>query len=265
MAFFQCDFSSRVLKRSCSMNVILPQAKGEDYHARSASVQKKKHPVLWLLHGLERDHTCWMRYSGIERYAVVHRLAVVMPNVERSFYKNIPKGPQYETFIREELPWVARSFFPLSTKREENFLAGVSMGGYGAFLLALTEPERYAAAVSISGPLDLPACFEYLTDETPLTKEEGLHLFSDVKKVKGSPYDLITLGRKAIKAHKKIPRLYCCCGTEDYLYENNKSFLKQAGRIGLKTTYQEGSGDHTWDFFDQYLGKGMQWIVDKKK
>lgn len=264
MAFFQCNFSSRVLKRSCTMNVILPQAKEKAYLARDASIQKKKHPVLWLLHGLGRDHTCWMRYSGVERYAVKHELAVVMPNVERSFYKDIPNGPAFGVFIREELPWIAQSFFPLSSNPQDNFLAGVSMGGYGAFLSALSQPEEYAAAVSISGPLDLSACLEFLTDETPLTKKEAKHLFSDTKKIKGSRYDLIALGKKAVQSGQKLPKLYCCCGTEDYLYKNNQSFIKQTSEFGLDTTYEEGPGEHTWDFFDQYLGNGIEWLANQK-
>src|SRR5690606_35149889 len=116
---------------------------------------KKKHPVLYLLHGLSDDDTIWLRRTSIERYVAGLGLAVVMPNVHRSFYADMAYGGQYWTFLTEELPRVAGDFFPLSDAREDNYVAGLSMGGYGAFKWALSYPERFAAAGSLSGVLDL--------------------------------------------------------------------------------------------------------------
>ncbi len=64
-------------------------------------------------------------------------------------------GQRHWTYISEEVPAIARHFFPLSGDRNKNYVAGLSMGGYGAFKLALTYPERYAAAASLSGALDV--------------------------------------------------------------------------------------------------------------
>ena len=154
MALITCDFYSESLGLCCAMNVILPQATSSQI-GMQGSVRAKKHPVLWLLHGLSDDHTIWARRTSIERYVAERGIAVVMPNAGKSFYKNMASGPAYGTFLKEELPEIAQSFFPLSTDRRDNFVAGNSMGGYGAFLLALSQPERFAAAASLSGALDI--------------------------------------------------------------------------------------------------------------
>ena len=125
MALIQCDFFSESLGFSTSMNVILPQPARERYR------------VLYLLHGMSDDHTIWCRRTSIERYVDPLGLAVVMPAVHRGYYTDMAAGYRYWTFISEELPALARSFFPLSHKREDTFVAGLSMGGYGAFKLAL--------------------------------------------------------------------------------------------------------------------------------
>jgi S-formylglutathione hydrolase FrmB len=111
--------------------------------------------VLYLLHGLSDDHTAWSRYTSIGRYAEAAGLAVVMPAVHRSFYANESAGHRYWDFVSEELPEVVRTFFQVSDRSEDTFVAGLSMGGYGAVRLALTFPGRYAAAASMSGALDI--------------------------------------------------------------------------------------------------------------
>ena len=78
-----------------------------------------------------------------------------MPQVHRSFYADEAHGCRFWTFLSEELPAVVASFFRVSTRREDTFVAGLSMGGYGALKWALRQPERFAAAASLSGALDV--------------------------------------------------------------------------------------------------------------
>jgi len=130
MALIHCDFFSEALGLSTSMCVILPEpARGQIGMPGSERQPSGPHPVLWLLHGLSDDHTIWQRRTSIERYVAERGLAVVMPAVARSFYTDMAHGLPYWTFISEELPAAARSFFPLSPAREDNFVAGLSMGG----------------------------------------------------------------------------------------------------------------------------------------
>ena len=111
--------------------------------------------MLYLLHGLSDDHTAWLRYTSVERYAAAAGLAVVMPAVNRSFYANEASGGRYWDYVAEELPQIVGNFFRVSQDPADTYVAGLSMGGYGAMKLALTHPDRFAAAATLSGALDL--------------------------------------------------------------------------------------------------------------
>lgn len=113
----------------------------------------KKYPVLYLLHGHSDDDTSWIRKSIIELLIREQDLIAVMPNGHRSFYTNGRESHRYFDYLVQELPVVAANFFPASIKREDTCIAGISMGGHGAFKAALTYPERYFAAASLSGAL----------------------------------------------------------------------------------------------------------------
>ena len=160
MALIQCDFFSEILGISSSMCVILPQDTTNQI-GMEGSHKRQRYPTLYLLHGYSDDYTIWQRRTSIERYVASLGIAVVMPNAGKSYYTDMKKGDKYFTFISQEVPELARSFFPLSEKREDNFIAGLSMGGYGAFKVALTYPERFCAAASLSGSLDIASRVGY--------------------------------------------------------------------------------------------------------
>ncbi|MFD0818010.1 alpha/beta hydrolase, partial [Micromonospora zhanjiangensis] len=154
MALMRCDFFSETLGLNTSMTVLLPQRTATQI-GMSGATRDGDPPVLYLLHGLSDDDTIWLRRTSIERYVAPLGLAVVMPQVARSFYTDEANGNRYWTFLSEELPELCRSFFRLSDRREDTFVAGLSMGGYGALRWALRAPHRFAAAASLSGALDL--------------------------------------------------------------------------------------------------------------
>ena len=253
MAFIQCDFFSQVLSLSVSMNVILPQPIRSSY------------PVLYLLHGMSDDHTIWMRRTSIERYADEYGLAVIMPAVGRSFYNNMAIGYRYWDFISEEVPQVAQGFFPLSTARAETFVAGLSMGGYGAFKLAFSHPERFAAAASLSGALDMSLNREnrpaYVTEEMAAAwLAERRNIFGDLDTFVGSSNDLFYLAQQMVTANELQPRLFQCCGTEDFLYDQNQRFLAFAQSLDLDLTYEEGPGQHVWGYWDMMIQRVLAWL-----
>jgi putative tributyrin esterase len=172
-------------------------------------------------------------------------------------------GGNYWQFISEEVPAVVRDMFPLSSKREDNFVAGLSMGGYGAFKLALTHPERYAAAASLSGGLDLRDTVH--KDNLRNNKnrlEELRNVFGDLSKVPGSHHDLIALTKKVAKAPIK-PRLYQCCGTEDFIYAQNVHFRDAVRKLSLDLTYEEGPGEHNWAYWDKMIQNVLAWMFPR--
>jgi putative tributyrin esterase len=253
MAFIDCHFFSDALGVSASMYVLLPQT-ARNQIGMDAVVRDKKHPTLYLLHGLSDDHTIWMRRTSIERYAAAKGIAVVMPAVNRSFYSDMPKGPRYWEFISEELPELARSFFPLSDRREDTFVAGLSMGGYGAMKLGLSHPDRYAAAASLSGAMDVQWALEsYPTDEFRWMLGE-----SDT--LRGTDLDLFHLARRLAASGAERPKLYQCCGTEDFLYQDNIKFRDYCRELGLAFTYEEEPGTHDWGYWDAKIQRVLDWL-----
>jgi len=258
MAFIQCDFFSDVLGMSSSMNVIIPENKENRIGIQTGS-ERNEYQVLYLLHGLSDDHTTWMRRTSIERYANKYGLAVIMPNVHRSFYTDMVYGNKYFTFISQELPQIAEKLFPLSTKRKDTFVAGLSMGGYGAFKLALNHPERFAAAASLSGALNIAENAEKAGEQEELYREMKW-IFGDLNNVKNTKHDLFYLLKRLIGKKKKIPALYQCCGTEDFLYKDNIKFKDFCSKNKIKLEYEEESAVHEWDYWDKKIQSVLRWL-----
>lgn len=253
MAFIDCHFFSESLGVSASMYVILPQA-AQSQIGMESTAREGKHPVLYLLHGLSDDHTIWLRRTSIERYASELGLAVVMPAVNRSFYTDMPNGPQYWQFVSEELPRLAQSFFPLSAKREDNFVAGLSMGGYGAMKLGLACHERFAAAASLSGAVDI----SWAIDNVPGGEFNWLR--GESGSAAGTEKDLFYLAERLVASGAQQPALYQCCGTEDFLYGNNVNFRDHVRHLGLELTYEEEPGIHEWGYWDKKIQRVLKWL-----
>jgi S-formylglutathione hydrolase FrmB len=209
------------------------------------------------VHGLSDDHTVWQRRTSIERYVEDLNLAVVMPAVERSFYADMATGRRYWTFISEEVPAMARHFFPLSEARNENYVAGLSMGGYGAFKLALTHPERYAAAAGLSGTMDV---VRLAREEQAAGRSELQYIFGEADALADSPNDLFALAAQVVKQKSPLPGLYQWCGTEDFLYADNVRFREHAKSLGLAVTYEEGPGGHEWSCWDGQIQRVLAWL-----
>ncbi|WP_433791232.1 alpha/beta hydrolase [Actinoplanes sp. CA-252034] len=247
MALVRCDFWSEALEMSTSMTVILPDGDATD-----------PPPVLYLLHGLTDDHTAWTRFSSVERYAEERGVAVVMPSVDRSFYANETYGMRFWDFLSAELPERVGQFFRVSARRQDTFVAGLSMGGYGALKWALREPERFAAAASLSGALDLAYIQEH--DRRPYIRALVARVFAD-RIVAGGDEDLMHLIRVADPS--SLPRLMLRCGSDDHLVAQNRRFVAACATAGVELDAAFEPGDHTWEFWDRHLPGVLAWLLKR--
>ena len=246
MALIRCDFSSETLELDTSMTVVLPQESDEPP------------AVLYLLHGLTDDHTAWTRWTSIERYATDRNLAVVMPQGYRCFYANETYGMRFWDFLDQELPRTVHRFFRVATGRADTFVAGLSMGGYGALKWALRRPERFAAAASLSGALDLAYIQEF--DLRPHIRELVARVFPD-RTVAGSDEDLLHLVKTAGPA--TLPRLMLHCGTEDQLIKQNERFVGACRAAGVALDSGFGPGEHVWGYWDEQIPAVLDWMLGK--
>lgn len=253
MARITCDFFSEVLGLSMSMTVILPQSTSRQIGMEGAR-REGPLPVLYLLHGMSDDHTIWLRRTSIERYVANAGIAVVMPAVHKSRYCNLSTGDRYWDYVSEEIPALARQFFGLSAAREDNYVAGLSMGGYGAWKHALNKPESYCAAASLSGSI-------YTNWDDEARRPRSFELaFGSREQFEGSENDLVHLAKELSASDRPRPRMYQCCGTEDFLYENNQRFRGIMEGLSFDYTYEEEPGSHEWSYWDTKIQRVLEWM-----
>ena len=138
MAVLNLDLFSYELAMNTQATIILPERRGVKHLPRNG----ESYPVLYLLHGHGQDHTSWIRMSNIERYLANTDVIVVMPNGNRGSYVDGVNTHRYGTYLTEELPVALRNWFHISEKREDTFIAGMSMGGYGAIYAAMKHPDK---------------------------------------------------------------------------------------------------------------------------
>jgi len=248
LSLLHVNFDSEALGRSVRMDVILPDGIFEN----DAPVK-----TLYLLHGMTDDHTIWQRRTSIERYADERNIAVVMPGTKLGWYANAAMGENFYDYIGDELVRVSRALFPcLSHRREDTFIAGLSMGGYGAMKCALGHPELFAKAASFSGALDIYGITQL---EEPLGPEHyWIDLFGPLEKIYGSENDLFAA---AEKLKEERPKLFMWCGTEDFLYDMNVKMRDHLLALGYDLAYSEGPGDHQWKYWDREIRNALDWML----
>jgi putative tributyrin esterase len=247
MAVLTCDFFSESLMVGTSITVVLPQETEEQIGLLDERLPGSP-PVLYLFHGLSDDHTAWTRYTSIERYAAARGLAVVMPAAGRSFYADEAQGHRYWTYVSEELPRVVGQFFNVSQEPADTFVGGLSMGGYGALKLALTHPDRFAAAAALSGGIDVREIARRPERRELLHRVWGGTVPPEA--------DLFALLDRA----DHVPPLHLSCGTDDVLYDACVRFADAATAAGVDVTTDFRPGGHVWSLWDAVIQDVIAWL-----
>ena len=269
------NFLSQALMEQTNVTMILPswtlfdsgKGKAESY------VPGTKFQVLYLLHGGTGDDSDYIHFSNILRYAEEHKIAVVMPSGHNSSYENEPEHVQpwphrYWDFVFDELPRVCAAMFPISTKREDTFVAGLSMGSMGAAKWAVYGPERVCAAVLMSGGgMDTNKIMQVVGQYG--SEGGGTDFNVDVKGLKAQGFKLIDTddklyrtARENVAQGKPLPKLFMTCGGNDFI----RIFAHECRDIlkgyGYDVFYEEIPGyAHEWDFWDLALRKALDaWL-----
>ena len=248
MAYLKCDFSSVALQMVTSFIALLPEQ--EDL---------SQVPVIYLFHGLTDNCTGWTRYTAVERYARELGAAVIMPEVQRSYYTDMAHGMKYFSYVHDELPRLCRHMFGLSDRRELNYVMGLSMGGYGALKCALTTPERYAGCAAFSAVADFRARAEQLE---PWEREEFKAVLGMDLNVPDSG-DLFAL-LKAAKV-EELPRFFLTCGDQDGFFEADRRLAESMKDRGCDVTFEHWDDGHTWTFWDPSLKRAMEVLLPAPK
>ena len=272
MAVIKMNFLSKYLGMQTNVTVCLPSFSFRDVINNQPDFYKPGmiYQTLYLLHGGSGDDSDYVNFSNIVRYADDHRIAVVMPSAYNHFYTDDPNGPRFWKFVAQELPEVCQAFFPLSPAREDNFAAGLSMGGFGALRLGILQPERFAAVLLMSGaafnPDKLPnfrrgGAFQQADpDIMPMVGLESV--LGDLAHYKGGPNDVYHAARQAAAQGKKLPKFFLTVGDKDFAREGVEDAYQFLTSIDCETFYELVPGyGHEWPFWDLTLKKALEeWL-----
>lgn len=256
MAHFTCNFISYVLNRAVSVDVIIPSVTaGEAGNPEVTHKPRWKYPVMYLLHGYCNDYSTWERYTSIERYAEERRIAVVTFSAENNLYMRledvkakspVPKlmEPDYEKFLMKELPEFVTNMFPISRKPSDTYIAGLSMGGFGAMCHGFRNTGRFRAIGAFS----------------PATTRRTDYRENTVIPAYLKKYEPYLLVEKAVKK-SNMPDFYYCYGNEDFLWDSQEWFRERLDELQVKYTLEILSGyGHEWAFWDMQVEKFLDWI-----
>jgi S-formylglutathione hydrolase FrmB len=262
MAVFDIAFYSASLHRQTQMTAIIP-ADFPDIPGMPKPLRTGRFPSLYLLHGFMGAHADWIRGTRIEQLALAHGVAVFCPSGENSFYlDDMKRDAYYGRLIGEELISFTRMMFPVSQSREDTYIGGLSMGGYGAIRNGLKYNETFSRIIALSSALitDNVAKGIEQEDNPLISASYFLHTFGEPEKIKGGDADPEALAKRLIESGAIRPKIYMACGTEDPLLDVNRNLHKSLIEMGYEHVYIESPGIHSWDFWDNYIEKALIWI-----
>jgi len=241
MAFCSVTFKAESLGKCSSVDVIVPDRAAGPFG------------VLYLLHGLSDDETIWSRHVPVADLVADLPLIVVMPDGGKGFYCDnpAPGGGQYEAHIVGDVVGFVDRTFPTRASRSGRALAGNSMGGYGAVMLALRHPEMFAAAVGHSGAMSFARADH--TVGNPYAAQLAAAL-------PNGEYDLFELASKA-RAAGDVPALRLDCGLDDGLLESNRDFHEHLAALGIDHEYAEHPGGHNWQYWRDHIGETLGFVM----
>jgi S-formylglutathione hydrolase FrmB len=266
MAVLKFNFLSQTLGMQTNVTVVLPSFTFGDFFNKEKEVYVKgmKFQTMYLLHGASGDDSDYVNFSNIVRFAEDNKLAVIMPPAFNNFYTDVPKGPKYWKFVSEEVPKVCQTFFPLSDKREDNFVAGLSMGAHGAMKMGIKCPEKFAAVLCMSGASFEPQALR--RPEGPadlgLPMPDINAIMGDAESFRGSENDVYFYAESNVKEGRQLPKFFFSCGDKDFALSGLIKAKDFISALGYDVFYEEVPGyGHEWDFWDLTLRKAINnWL-----
>lgn len=261
MATISCDYYSLARHGAQSFTAILP-CDPPPLDGGPVKYVDGPYPTIYLLHGFSGNRHDWLYRSNIEMWAVTNGYAVIMPDGTNRFYlDNEDTEELYGTYVGQELVEMTRRMFPLSRKREDTVIAGLSMGGFGAVRNGLHYADTFGAIIALSSAL--------ITEEVAAMKPGDRnpmapygyyrHTFGDPEKLLGSDKDPKHLAQQRL-AEGRAPRMFVACGTEDFLWKVNEGFHNYMDDIGYPHEWWAEPGAHDFDFWNRAMRTAIQWL-----
>lgn len=212
---------------------------------------KEEFPVVYMLHGTNQQP---LTEEGIRSMnnpetkileaADFFQVIIVCPLVGNTYFMNSPIKPEQKiaSFIGKELTLFMDNNYRTIKSREGRFLAGFSMGGYGAVSLLCRYPDVFSVAISRAGVMDLD--FGIQDSDWDDSSNNALGSYWDHPKEfsQNSCFTLINHVRdcKDLAIVQEV-------GREDFLYKCNYRFNQRLNELGFNHIYAEYPGGHQWN------------------
>lgn len=256
MGIIQLNFYSSILKRNTGIIAVIPADSPE------CEPDFKQWKPLYLLHGTYGDGSDWIRYSNVEQYAKEYGLAVIMVSCGNNFFRDMVYGDAYETFLSRELPRYVEYLFPILGGPKHAAIGGLSMGGYGAMLLAVRHPERFGRIISLSGGFDFTQI--ELGEDFPMDTWSFYSVFGE--KYSKELWDREDVNLKPqiknlLRAGDKSPEVFLSVGTEDFTLKVNRDMDRFLTEQQIEHVYREVPGRHDWKLWNTELEAAMRWLA----
>lgn len=248
MAWISMSFDSEALHMPVELDVLLPQGHGN-------------YKSLYLLHGAGGDHTSWLTRTRVADYVDNKDIAVIMPSGNNKCYVNNVNGKDYFTFIADELIQKCETWFSLSKKKEDRFIAGMSMGAYGAVNATLERPDQYGACFSYSGLMDIIARFN---------NPRGIDftsVFGTREQLLTGTFDLMEKVhnfRKSFVENVDNPsKFHVWCGLSDRILPMSDAIYQNMRNEGYQVEYRTTKGGHDWEYWDWCVRETVGMIMNQ--
>lgn len=258
MAYVECKLKSMALMSTVSVKLYFPTDNPEEVGCDVKG-------VLTLLHGYTNSGDDWVQMSAAARYAADNGLVLIMPDCANSFYHDMVYGGAYKTFVTQEMPLQLNRIFRIPQEREKNYIAGLSMGGYGALYLAFSRPDLYAGCASFSGAVDLGLMLQ--AADTPETRAVAIPVFGNVDQLPPES-DLHVLARRVAQLPKEQqPKILMTNGLQDlepyFIVQQNESLHATLKTLGLaQYKRMQWNGVHEWNFWDRSLVYAIDYFLE---
>lgn len=262
MASFNIELYSNCLRRATSLKMVIPTDKNMGIpNVMDNPYLKRPMKIVFLLHGYTGKGDCWIPDWLADKY----NFAVICPTGENGFWLNgLSTGHAFQSFVGEELVEFVRKTFGLATKREDTYIMGMSMGGFGALHTALAYPDVFSKAAPLSSAfIHHEVANMKPGDSNPVANYDYYReCFGEPGKLLESENNPETLVKKIIKEGKKMPEIFMAVGTEDFLLEPNRAMHKFLEDQKVAHTYLEWGGMHDMKFWNECVEKFIPMMME---
>ncbi len=255
----ELKLDSKLMGREMPYRIILPS--GYDEKVNSAV----RYPVVYLLHGLTGNYANWTDKTKVVDYAKGHNFIIVTPHGANGWYTDsvTVANDKFESYIVKELIPEIDAKYRTIADRNNRMIAGLSMGGYGSIKFGLKYPEMFSFVGSFSGALGAAS----FTQTNAGNIGKGIdEIFGAADSETRKANDVFKLVRDVTPDKlKALPFIYESCGTEDFLFQNNRDLMSLLVEKKIPHEYRQHPGGHDWVFWDDQVREFLDMAARRLK